>query len=114
MNTYEARSKMSELGHRAIAIVERLSDGKTATFEDRSGLREMAVETRELLVEAGFPGESVWRSLTRASIGVDTSLSASDSHFWQDLLDELSAGTATLDDLISPQISREADFRIVG
>lgn len=114
MNTYEARSKMSELGHRAIVIVERLSAGKIATYEDRKGLREMSVESRELLVEAGFPGESVWRALTRASIGVDTSLSASDAHFWNDLLEELSGGTTTLDDLVSPHLTRDADFRIIG
>jgi hypothetical protein len=114
MNTYEARSKMSDLGHRAIAIVERLSDGSLASYEDRSSLREMAVESRELLVEAGFPGESVWRAVTRASIGVDTSLSASDNHFWNDLLMELSGGTSTLDDLVSPHLTRDADFRIIG
>jgi hypothetical protein len=114
MNTYEARSKMSDLGHRAIAIVERLSDGSSASYEDRSSLREMAVESRELLVEAGFPGESVWRAVTRASLGVDTSLSASDGHFWNDLLLDLSVGTSTLDDLVSPHLTRDADFRIIG
>jgi hypothetical protein len=114
MNTYEARSRMSEIGHRAIVIVERLRDGASPDYEERSSLRQYAVESRELLAEAGFPGEAVWRGLTRATIGVDTSLSGSDTYYWQDVLDDLAGGTTTLDDLVSPLLGREADFRIVG
>jgi hypothetical protein len=105
---------MSEIGHLAITIVERLSTGAVATYDDRTGLRSMAVESRELLAEAGFPGEAVWRGLTRASIGVDTSLSEADVLFWVDVLEDLTAGTSTLDDLVSPHFAREADFRIIG
>jgi hypothetical protein len=114
MNTYEARTRMSEIGHRAISIVERLSGGVVATYDDRTSLRSMAVESRELLAEAGFPGEAVWRGLTRASIGVDTALSEADTFFWVDVLEDLTGGTSTLDDLVSPHLSREVDFRIIG
>jgi hypothetical protein len=114
MNTYEARSRMSEIGHRAIDIINRLRKGDSASFEDRSRLRSFAVESRELLTEAGFPGEAVWRGLTRASMGVDTSLSSADPYFWQDVLDDLGGGTTTLDDLIAPHFNSGADFTIVG
>jgi hypothetical protein len=114
MNTYEARSRMSEIGHRAIDIVGHLRSGETATYEERASLRAYAVESRGLLTEAGFPGEAVWRGLTRASMGIDTSLSSSDPLFWQDVLDDLDGGTTTLDDLISPHFNSGADFTIVG
>lgn len=114
MNTFEARSRMSEIGRRAIVIVERLSAGGAAGYEDRTTLRQLAVESRALLAEAGFPGEAVWRGLTRASLGVDTALSASDALFWDDVLGDLAAGTATLDDLVSPLLGRDSDIHIVG
>lgn len=74
----------------------------------------MASEARSLVGEAGYPGEAVWRGLQRASIGADTNFDSHDSSYWQDVVEELERGAATLASLDSSRGLRDVDFHIVG
>jgi hypothetical protein len=114
MNTQDARREMEALAAQGLAIVNRIREGRAPSLEDRNNLRRMASESRSLLAEAGYPGEAVWRGLQRSSIGADTNFDSHDSSYWQDVIDELERGAATLAALHSSRDFRDIDFRIVG
>src|SRR5437588_11709312 len=109
MNTYQAREQMRDLARQAGEIVRRLAGGGEASFDDRNTLRRLAVESREVLVDSGFPGAAAWRGIQRASIGLETQLSSSDPSFWRDVLTDLDASAEILD---TPTRSRATDFNI--
>jgi hypothetical protein len=114
MNTYEARTYMRDIAREALEIVERPSSGTMPTFANRRRLHEMVTEARGVLGDAGFPGEAVWRAVQRASIAVDTSGEEPDTDYWRLLEEELQAGLDTLNSLVSTDVGREIEFRIVG
>lgn len=114
MNTQDARRDMGVLATDGMAIVNRLREGRVASSEDRNQLRRMASEARALLAEAGYPGESVWRGLQRASIGAETHFDSFDAAYWQDVTDELERGAATLASLDAVSNAKDADVHIVG
>lgn len=114
MNTRDARQEMEALAARGLTIVRRIGEGRPPTLEDRNSLRSMAGEARTLLSEAGYPAESVWRGLQRASLGADTNFDSSDPSYWQDVVDELERGAATLASLDTGRSVRDVDFYIVG
>jgi hypothetical protein len=113
MDTYEARLKMRDLAQDALVIVERREASVVLNREDRTHLREMAMEARSVLSDAGYPGEASWRAIQRASIGLDTAFDEPDRSFWQDVLEELRSAISTLDNLVGVS-KRDADVHIVG
>ena len=113
MDTYEARLTMRDLAREALEIVEDLVGDAVPSRDNRKDLRSMAVEARELLPDAGYPGEATWRGLQRASIGADTHFDQADPSFWVDVADELRNAAATLDQLVGP-VHRDIAFHIVG
>jgi hypothetical protein len=114
MDTYEARTRMCDIGRGALTIALELSSGAAPTTADKANLRRMLLEARSLLADAGYPGEAVWRALHRSSIGADTTLDQPDASYWQDVAGSLEAGIATLESLISSHPARETDFRVIG
>lgn len=105
---------METLATQGLAIVNRIRAGRAPLLEDRNNLHRMASEARELLAEAGYPGEAVWRGLQRSSIGADTNFDSPDAAYWQDVVDELERGAATLSSLDPSRSFRDIDFHIVG
>ena len=114
MDTHEARIELLELGQRALELAARYKMGDTPSAEERSALREMVVKARASLPDAGYPGEAIWRGLQRTSIGAETSLGRSDQAFWNDVYVEIHEGIGTLRSLVSPEMSRDSDFHVVG
>jgi hypothetical protein len=114
MDTYEARTRMLEMAEPALEIVERLERGESPSPDDRRTLRQLLLEARSTLADAGYPGEAVWRALQRASMAMETSFDQSDPLVWQDTAGQLRAAMETLQSLVSPQFRRESDFYIVG
>lgn len=114
MDTLEARILMRDLADEGLKIVDRYVAGNLPSGADKRRLRELVIEARTALSDAGYPGEAVWRSLHRASMGADTLFDQSDDHYWPSVVDELRAGLDTLESLISPGFRRESDFHIVG
>jgi len=114
MNTQEARIRMLDLAREALEIVEGFEQGARPTREEKNELREMVIEARDTLPDAGYPGEAAWRGLQRASIGTDTFFEESDPAFWQDVIQELQTAAEVLESLVSPGFRRETDFHIIG
>jgi hypothetical protein len=114
MDTFEARMSMRDLAVAALAIVERLAEGKPAESDTRSRLRQMLTEGRALLADAGYPGESTWRGLQRASMGLDTLFDQSDPLSWEDVAEELRTGLQTLESLVGQGQRPDADIYVVG
>ena len=101
MNTQDARRNMGSLATEGLAIVKSIGENRSASPDDRNRLRHMASEARTLLSEAGYPGDAVWRGLQRASIGAETYFDSFDTGYWQDVMDELERGAATLRRLLT-------------
>lgn len=114
MDTTEARTRMREMALEALTVVERLRGGEGIDIEAVQRLRRLALDARGCLADAGYPGEAVWQGLQRASIGLDTQLGSADPSFWEDIIEVLQSGAATLESLVSARGRREGDFRIVG
>src|SRR4051812_8028860 len=114
MNTFEARQQMFELGLEAREMLRTLIAGGTIDSVQRRRAGAMAVESRTLLGEAGYPAESVWRAVQRTSLGLQTQLDSFDRGFWQDVLEELERGMSALEALGSGHTGRDADLHIVG
>jgi hypothetical protein len=114
MDTFEARMSMRDLAVAALDIVERLAEGKPVELDTRSRLRQMLTEGRSLLADAGYPGDSTWRGIQRASMGLDTFLDQSDALFWDDVAEELRTGLQTLESLVGPGQRPDADIYVVG
>jgi hypothetical protein len=114
MDTTEARIQMRDLAHEGLAIIDRLAQGQTISGSDRERLRGLLVDARALLADAGYPGESVWRGLQRAALGVETHFDRSVPAYWADVAGELRAGMATLDSLVAPAWRSEPDLHIIG
>jgi len=114
MDTFEARTYIRDIAEEALDIVKRIAAGALPALEDRQRLRQLLLAVREALPDAGYPGESAWRALQRASMGVETMDGQPDTAFWEDVVEELESGIDTLSSLISPAWRRESDFHIVG
>lgn len=114
MDTYQARSTFLDMASEALSIVERISSGSSPMFEEKNRLRQMMVQAREALADAGYPAEGVWRGIQRAGIGVDTAFVDTDPAYWPDVAEQLREGRDTLEMLVSPAGRRETDFHIVG
>lgn len=113
MNTQEARTQMRDLADEALEIVVEMEQGKSASRQDRSRLRDMVIEARGLLSDAGYPAEAAWRGLQRASIGVDTSFDSPDAGYWEDVRHDLQGAIDTLNSLVTVSY-RDSDLFIVG
>jgi hypothetical protein len=113
MDTLEARRDLRDVARSAIAVVERAEVGREPNPEDREALRKAAARARELLRDAGYPGEATWRGLSRASIGVDTLDGPLDHTFWHDVAEELRSGLETLDNLVTSDRMRESDVHLI-
>lgn len=113
MDTNEARMQMRDLAHDALAIVDRLAAGSEPAQGDRGSLREMALESRALLGDAGYPAEAAWRGIQRASIGADTQFEAPDPTYWDDVARDLRTAVETLENLVSGP-RRDSDVHIIG
>src|SRR5438105_5058429 len=100
MNTQEARIELRDLARAALGIVEGIEHGRRPSVEDGRDLRKMVAEARVLMADAGFPGETTWRGLSRASLGVDTLVEAPDTLYWHDVAEELRSGLETLESLV--------------
>lgn len=114
MNTQEARARMREIGMDALRSVELCAQGTVLRVEERQQLRQMGVEARSLLADAGYPGEAVWRGIQQASMGMDTLYGEFDRFYWDYIVEDLKAGLQVLDSLLSPGIARDIDFHIIG
>ena len=114
MDTFEARTLMRDLAQEGLEIVNRFIGGAAPRPEEKRRLREMVLEARRSLADAGYPAEAAWQGLQRASIGADTLLDSEDPSFWQSVAGDLEAGIGTLDALVGMGVRRESDFHIVG
>jgi hypothetical protein len=95
-NTFDARQRLIDLSTQAIEIVEGLASGKPITGQDRARMREILREAREVVYDAGYPGEQAWRAILRASVHVTTPSEDVDHSTWIDALDELRDGLEPL------------------
>jgi hypothetical protein len=114
LNTFEARVIMRDLARTAVEMVRAIEGGRSPTPEDRLRIRDLVAQARGSLTDAGYPGEAVWRGLSRASIGMDTLGGEPDPLFWHDVAAELQAGLDTLDTLVSTDFRRESQIPWVG
>ena len=114
MNTQDARRELQSLAAQGLTILAFVCDGRAPSLADRNTLRRLASEARELLPEAGFPGEPIWRGLQRASIGTDTNFDSFDAAYWRDVIDELERGVELLATLDSARRVRDIDIHVVG
>lgn len=114
MDTLEARTYMRDIGEEALEIIRRVAAGEAPSLEDRQRLRQLLLQARQTLPDAGYPGEGTWRALQRATIGIDTMTERPDANYWQDAVAELRIGVDTLSSLISPSWRRESDVQIIG
>ncbi|MGI8826942.1 MAG: hypothetical protein ACR2JC_15120 [Chloroflexota bacterium] len=113
MNTLDARLQMRQLARDGERLVKHTRDtGDTGAAGGE--LRRLAAEARDLLTDAGFPGEATWRVLQRASIGVDTAGVDFDASFWQWISEDLESAAGSLDTLLGPSLHRDADLHIVS
>lgn len=96
MNTLDARHRLMELTNQAFSIVERLASGGAVTSQDRSAMREILQEAREVAYDAGHPGDAAWRSLLHASVYVTAPPGEVTDEFWSEVLENLSFGRETL------------------
>jgi len=94
-------------------IVGRIEAESQVTAADRRRLQEMLAETRDLLTDAGYPAEPVWRSLHRAIIGIDSGVWEENPAFWFDLAADLRQARETLGAL-SHRSARDSDFTLIG
>jgi hypothetical protein len=113
-STFEARTIMRDLALAALRIVRSIESGVPPTPDHRIRIREMVAEARNVLTDAGYPGEGVWRELSRASMGIDTLRDEPDPFFWRDIAENLQRGLETLETLISTDNRRETDSPIIG
>lgn len=114
VDTFEARLLMRDLAQDGLKIVDRFIGGAAPRPEDKRRLRELVLEARRSLSDAGYPAEAAWQGLQRASIGADTLLDTEDAAFWGNVAEDLRAGVETLDALVGMGVRRESDFHIVG
>jgi hypothetical protein len=113
MDTIQARARMHELARETLGVLQGMRSGDCSAPEVRARTRTIAQEARTLLADAGYPGESTWRAVQRASDTLE-SLQPADSAFWDDLMLELHTAIETLDSLISLPAAREVDVHIIG
>jgi hypothetical protein len=113
MNTQEARSDLRDMADEAQVILIKVIERGSVRAPERQSLRRLALEARELLPDAGYPGDGVWRTIQRASISAETLIDEFDHDFWQALEDDLRAARDTLHALISPDYARETDVHFV-
>jgi len=114
MNTLEARIQLRDVAQRGLELTRQIVARNRVEPDARTGLRALALEAREALVDAGYPGEATWRALQRASIGAETSNGDLDANFWSALSDDLASAIETLDSLLGPSRERDSDVRIIG
>jgi hypothetical protein len=96
MNTLEARARLLELSQHALEIVERLAAGSTVTAADRGRMREILRDAREVVYDAGYPGEFAWRAILRASVHTNAPPGETTQEFWQEIAQELRDGMEPL------------------
>ncbi|MGH2449155.1 MAG: hypothetical protein ACRDFS_11225 [Chloroflexota bacterium] len=113
MDTQEARWLARDMALQALEIVQRLADGRRVMPDERLRLRKIGGQLRELLPDAGYPAEAVWRGVQRSIIGLDTADQGADSYFWQDVAADLRRGMETLSSLVQPAGS-QPDVNLVG
>lgn len=113
MDTREARIAVESIATETLDVVEQIADGRAASPLQRQRLQEMLTETRDLLGDAGYPAEPVWRSLHRAVIGIDTSADQKNPGFWLDLAADLCQARETLG-LLGHRFTRDSDVHVIG
>jgi len=113
MDTREARIAVEGIATETLEIVEQIAGGRAASPLQRRRLQEMLSETRDLLGDAGYPAEPVWRSLHRAVIGIDTTADHENPGFWLDLAADLRQARETLG-LLGHRFTRDSDIHVVG
>ncbi len=95
-NTFDARQRLVDLSTHAIEIVEGLASGQPVTGHDRAAMREILREAREVVYDAGYPGEQAWRAILHVSVHVTTPSDDVDHSTWIDALQELREGLEPL------------------
>lgn len=95
-NTFDARQRLIDLSTQAIEIIEGLASGNAITGQDRAKMREILREAREVVYDAGYPGEQAWRAILHASVHVTTPTEDVDHSRWTDALEELREGLEPL------------------
>lgn len=113
MDTREARIAVESIATETIALVEQIARGRAASPAQRRRLQELLTESRDLLGDAGYPAEPVWRSLHRAVIGIDTMAEQENRGYWLDLAADLRQARETLG-LLGHRVSRDSDIHVVG
>lgn len=105
---------MRDLAQETLGIVERWERGEVTRYEDSVRLRRLVSEARELLPDAGFPAESAWRGMQRASIGYETQLGRAEPGYWEDVRHDLEGALETLRMLVAPPAWSDSDFHLIG
>jgi hypothetical protein len=88
-NTFDARQRLVDLTTQAIEILEGLALGNVITGQDRAAMRQILHEAREVVYDAGYPGEQAWRAILHASVHVTTPNEDINLSTWADALEEL-------------------------
>jgi hypothetical protein len=114
MDTTEARRRICDLAREGLDVLDSSSSGPVPGRGAALRIREIADQARALLTDAGYPGESVWRGLQRARVGLDAVEDLQDVAYWQDVRDELTEAVEHLDELLATRAGRDSDFRIIG
>jgi hypothetical protein len=112
MDTNEARRRMRDLARETLEILDSAVAEDGPRGKAISRVAEMEQESRALLADAGYPGESVWRGLQRARLALEAG--GEDQALELEASAEMRESLERLDSLIAAASERESDFRIVG
>ena len=114
MNTLEARLQLKDLAQQGLELTRQIVARNGVEPDVRVLLRSLALEAREALADAGYPGEATWRALQRASMGAETATGDLDLVFWMTLSDDFASAIEVLDSLLGPSRDRDSDVQIIG
>jgi len=112
MDTYEARRRMYDLARQALELLDECLRDERNLSKTATDLRNMELEARALLADAGYPAESAWRSMQRVLLALQAP--QLDSHLVHEARSELRDAVETLASLTSATSERDSDFRIIG
>lgn len=97
MNTLEARERLLDLSWQALAIVDSLAAGNVAGGEERVRMREVLRAAREVVYDAGYPGEEAWRAILHVSVYVNAPPEEATIDLWEEAAQGLRAAAEPLE-----------------
>lgn len=114
MDTFEARQRMKDLASEGLELLNRFLCGESSMLVAAEQARRLSSESRTVLMDAGYPGESTWRALQRAANGLSVLGDAPPPEYLEEVKLELTEARDALNRLLAVGAESEADFRIVS